>query len=539
MSDAIAFKKIEVAGRINLGHELELTQEPLRAQQQEPRPMAVVSGPNGEFDTIAMKADHSMGQAYASRLSDGSLGPLEIKDKGLVTSFGIFGAPGCGKTRLLMHLLGQVLAHEPNRKERQYGALILDPKASLADEVQELARRAKREKDVVIINTDYLTRNGGVNVIDCTLDPYELGAILVLAGRSAGIDASDPFWFLEWTNLFAASLSVLRKVEELRNPKNPEGVTLSKLLRAIFQEMPEVVDAGNRKRKKRRIEHLAEIVVNQPSGLTPQEYEDLSTDLQELRRFFQQDRVGTIEAFITKAFGIFRRSRLRCYSDPIRRADRPFYEDILEHGKIVVVSISPSEPVLAKTLCTLIKCLFQRTVLGRWELIASKRITNGVRPVVLACDEYSQIASEVPGEPMGDGAFLSLAREYGCLALLATQSVNVLQASSLKENWRAVFSNFAAKIYMRLVDNETSEEATKLAGESDWRVLNDSTTRSRNGSDVGRQRDWRERKNLPSTVLTQVLQIAQGVVVGSLDGGKTSGTYFLKVPNQPEVKGHA
>ncbi len=170
-------------------------------------------------------------------------------------------------------------------------------------------------------------------------------------------------------------------------------------------------------------------------------------------------------------------------------------------------------------------------MLARGDLIANGTITNDERPVVIACDEYSEIASEVPGQSMGDGQFLALARQYGCMALFATQSVNVLEASSLKEAWRSVFSNFAAKIYMRLADNDTAEEATKLAGESDWRVINQGSSVGQGGHGASTQRDLRERKNLPSTILTQVLKVGEGVVIGALDGGKTTpGTRFLKVP---------
>ena len=228
---------------------------------------------------------------------------------------------------------------------------------------------------------------------------------------------------------------------------------------------------------------------------------------------------------------MFRRSRLWCYSGGRPEEQPPFYEDILENGRIVLVSISPSEPILGKTLSTLMKTLFQRTVLGRGELVSSGVLTNAVRPVVMACDEYSEIASEVPGQSMGDGQFLALARQYGCMALLATQSVNVLEASSLRDTWKSVFSNFAAKIYMRLVDNQTAEEASKLAGESEWRVNTMGTSVGGDSRQLSRQRDLRVRTNLPTTVLTHVLTQGQGVVIGSLDGGKsTPGTYYLNVP---------
>ncbi|HRI13556.1 MAG TPA: type IV secretion system DNA-binding domain-containing protein [Verrucomicrobiota bacterium] len=533
MKTAPSFKKITVEGSIQLGLQHELVQGPRRVSGIEAMFATRGSGPEAEYDAHRFDKDDALGEVLEIRFSEQQIQPeLRISGAGLTTSFGIFGAPGSGKTVLLLHLLEEVLAHSQKVPDRRYGALILDPKAALIEQVAEAVDRAGRSKDLVVINTQSLTESGeALNVIDSTLDPYELGAILVLAGRSAGIDASDPFWFQEWSNLFASSLSILRAHARC-NPtaSGPRPVTLRRLLDAIFDEEEADDDAGYP--RERTIQRLARKMAARIGESGTMQDSDLLIDLRQLERFYRQDYVGTIEAFVTKAFGMFRRSRLQCYSDEsVSPGGPPFYEDIIENGRIVLVSISPSEPVLAKTLCTLIKCLFQRTVLARRELLASRVITNSTRPLVIACDEYSEIASEVPGQSMGDGQFLALAREYGCMALLATQSVNVLQASSLKETWKSVFSNFGAKIYMRLVDNETAEEATKLAGESDWRVLSRGVSHGKDGTTGTINNELRERKNLPSTVLTQVLKTGQAVVIGSLDGGSSlPGTYFLKVP---------
>jgi len=521
-------KKIVVKGSIHLGTEHELDQAPSESKRTE-RYATRGAGSSVQFSTTSADDHDSFGQLLEFKLADKVERNLQISDSGLVTSFGIFGAPGCGKTVLLMHLLEQVLGLAVKQPDKRYGALILDPKAALIDDVTDIVNRVGRQDDLVIVNTDFLDTNGEkINVIDCNLDPYELGAILVLAGRSAGIDASDPFWFQEWTNLFAASLSLLRADAELNMGMalEPIPVSLSQLLDVIFNEV----------NGERQIQRLARVISNQIDRISNAKHRhDIAIDVQMIDRFFRQEYVGTIEAFVTKAFGMFRRSRLQCYSGNSRRANGiPFYEDIIENGRIVLVSISPADPALAKTLTTLMKVLFQRTVLARSELLSKGDITNNVRPTVIACDEYSEIASEVPGQSMGDGQFLALARQYGCMALLATQSVNVLEASSLRETWRSVFSNLAAKIYMRLVDNETAEQATKLAGEGDWQMISRSTSFGSEGYSSGRQRELRERKNLPTTILTQVLKTGEAVVIGSLDGGRTRpGTYFLKVPYPP------
>jgi type IV secretory system conjugative DNA transfer VirD4/TraG family protein len=520
------FTKVAVAGKIDLGLALELVQAP------RPLPSDVfASGGVGSpihYDTRTAKESEAIGEALEWRLVDGTKQTLSISGAGLTTSFGIFGAPGSGKTVLLLHVLQQVLAHERADRDRRYGALILDPKAALVDDVRKMVERAGRTDDLVIINTDVLNSARDhlldLNVIDARLDPYELGTILVLAGQAAGSGASDPFWFQEWTNLFASALGILRAHAYLEaGLRGSRTTTLRDLLDSLFDE------EGGVRRIRAIASQVAARADELPStgSLGVPAREDIRLDVQMLERFYRQDYVGTVEAFITKSYGMFRRKRLHCYSAPRPRGS--LYDDIIERGKIILVSVSPGEPALAKTLCTLVKCLFQRTVLSRGTGFA-----NVVRPVVLACDEYGEIASEVQGQPLGDGQFLALARQYGCMALLATQSVNVLEASSLKETWRSVFSNFAAKIYMRLVDNETAEEATKLAGESDWRVFERGQTSGGGGASSSRQKALRDRKNLPSSILTQVLRRGEAVVIGSLDGGESMpGTYFLRVP-KPE-----
>jgi hypothetical protein len=532
----MTFRKIAVDGKIHLGMRLELVQEARTHGRS--RDLSFNRARYAGLDAIATKEANALGEILDFRLSDKAIGDLHIEGAGLVTSYGIFGAPGSGKTVLLMYLLKQVLGHAHDQPDRRYGALILDPKAALIAEIEEMAKSLGREDDLVVVNTQFLNANQkAVNAIDCHLDPQELGAILVLAGRSAGVDASDPFWFQEWSNLFASSLGIL-KLKETIAPglSGVRTVTLDGLLGAIFDEVPD--ERSDKKDASiRRVQQIArDLLARGERVFSRPQWKELQLDTQQVERFFRQDYVGTIEAFITKAFGMFRRPRLQCYSAPTARIgkSRGFYEDIIEKGKIVLVSVSPSEPVLAKTLCTLIKCLFQRTVLARRDLLGSKTISNAVRPLVLACDEFSEIASEVPGQSMGDGQFLALSREYGCMALLATQSVHVLEASTLKDAWRSVVSNFGAKIYMRLADNETAEEATKLAGESDWRLASKGQTLAQEGSSVSKQQELRERKNLPGAILTQILKTGEAVVIGSLDGGRSlPGTFFMRVPFVP------
>src|SRR5437588_504077 len=221
--------RITVKGSVHLGRKLELVETARPPASSDSffdagRPVGMVAI---DYDRPSARPGHLPAQQLDYSLVD-TAGNLYIDNDGLCASYGIFGAPGSGKTYCLLYLLRQILALHGDDQDHKYGALILDPKAALIDEVIKLASEAGRLDDLVILNTDELReRNKAVNVIDCALEPYELGQSLVLAAQSAGVSASEPFWFLAWGNLFAAAIYLLNWLEA-------DVVTLQRLLDAIL-----------------------------------------------------------------------------------------------------------------------------------------------------------------------------------------------------------------------------------------------------------------------------------------------------------------
>ena len=454
---------------------------------------------------------------------------LYIEGDGLALAYGIFGAPGSGKTFLMMRMLRQLLELCRDDPDRKFGMLLLDPKAALIADVTEMAARVRRADDLVVIGGP---SGQDVNIIHCDLDAYELARALVLAAQSAGVGASEPYWFGAWQNLFAAAIQVLQWVGGPDPVSDPAmALTLHDIVSAALTSEDEDGVLGYP--RERGIARQARVARDRLDELDEDARTEMEVALDQIETFYVQkpEDVAVVENLITQAYGAFLRTKTRRYSASIPNAgDAPnLYDRVMEDGTLVLVSISPSEPGLAKVLCTLVKNLFMQSVRSRFDRVRAGRLHNCKRLVLIGCDEYSQVASEVPGQ-VGDGDFFSIARAAGCMGILATQSVNVLQATSLKENWRSVFSNFSAKIFMRAVDNETVEEATKLAGETDWYVTSQGTSSGAQGVGSSTNRELRERKGLPATVLTQLICTGQGVIVGSLDGHSTPATYFLAVP---------
>jgi len=562
-------QRIQTTGSIDLGLEFEHKLFPAACEQDEDG--------NAIENWMGSRIEHTLVASPTGRRA-------AITGDGLVTGFGIFGAPGTGKTHLVLHILRSLLDDIQPRPDTKFGGLILDPKAGLLDDIVKLWKglQPHRSDDLIVVKPDLLNhlhgrKRGetadstdpsvrvfeqlgiadgghvdGINVIDCALGPTELGRMLVLAAQSAGVSAKEPFWFMAWGNLFSAALTLLEYTED-RVP------TMQVLLKAILEpdylygkDVPNTGRHGaSGMRRERGIEVLARQAREDTKAIVSKAHERLKLPVDQIQgdvvaaatqieSFFQSDYVRTIEAFITSAFGGFLQYKFRRLSAPSRwvwekyRANgRPsVFDQIIEQGKVVLVTVGPEDPVMGKVLCTLIKCLFQQSVMSRLERFNSGRLTNFTRPVFIACDEFAEIASEVSGQPMGDGRFFSLARQNGCMGILATQSIHTLENSSLAQSWKSIFSNLAAKFFMGAADNETAEQACQLAGQIDWEMSSNTKGFGRDGS-FSQQRSIVQRPELTPYVLTHVLKRGQAVALGSLDGRRTPPALrFIEVPNE-------
>jgi hypothetical protein len=546
--------RIVVNGRISLGRELKLKQSPASMEV------------NKDGVPIESSFGHRIEYWLAEATSDEQ---VQIIDDGFVNGFGIFGAPGTGKSYLVGQLIEKVVNEVQTEEDKKFGGIILDPKAGMLEDVLGIWHRPQphRINDLIVIKPDFLDdpsklkalgidlkgQRPALNVIDCALSPSELGKMLVLAAQSAGVSAREPFWFIAWSNLFSAVLTLLEYTESFV-PTITRLLDLILLPDTLYQPLESSSLRDSEQKQERQVQTLIKKIrrsfnrcvedAHESLGVSKEQIKnDLEASMAAIDSFFRSDYVPTIEAFIINAFGGFRQHKFRKLSKSSRPLSvkygkapgRPsLYDQIVEEGKILLVSIGPEDPSMGKVLCTLIKCLFQQSVMSRLERHSGGKIRNFTRPVFIACDEYAEIASEVPGQPMGDGRFFSLSRQNGCMGILATQSIHTLENSSLSESWKSIFSNLAAKIFMGAADNETAEQACDLAGQLDWEIKSTSESFGKDAS-FSHQRSIQQRSELTPYVLTHVLKQGQAVVLGSLDGRATPPKMrFLQVPDNRE-----
>jgi TraM recognition site of TraD and TraG len=464
--------------------------------------------------------------------------PVAIEDDGLTTCHGIFGNPGMGKTHLLMRMLEKTLSLEA-KEEKRFGALILDPKGTLMDEVRTAANRAGRAGDVRLVTTAELlhsclpeehraaavlpadtlppldltsgrptpgVREVGMNILDADLPPSEMALALVLAAQSAVKSASDPYWTNAWINLFMGAAELMRVTGRVLTVANLVGETVG-TSRSGRPRLDLLV--AEAKRAARSSPHARDI--------------QNAIDRVEMHQNQKGENAATINVLVATALSEFQRSRYRdAYSsEQPRPAYTNLYDQIVQDGLIVVLSFTKLEEGFARMVVTLFKTLFQRRFLCRYERYRSDPANvNFERPVLLMCDEYQEVATELAGRPVGDASFFQHARQSGCLGLLATQSVSGmiqnLPGDAPEAALDAIISTFASTIFFQSSDPATRRLAISLAGETEAYVASSSASYGAEGVSHSRSRQLETRSLIQESQLAN-LRRGQALVVGSLN----------------------
>jgi len=295
--------KVTAEGSVDMGELLELTQE--EAPPTAASFLRAALPTAGGLSAVDMPILNATASPVATQRLDWRLTPtggrVTISDDGLAESYMIFGGPGSGKTYLLEYLLKQMFALHSDDPDRKVGALILDPKAALQEDVRTLLAMVGREDDLVVLNADAMAADGReVNIIDAGMDGNELGAMLVLAAQAAGVSASEPYWFGLWTTLFSAAVPLLSWMEPDR------VVTLSGLMSAVLDVEGTTKDG----RPSRKIQRLASEGRERLPQLDEDQRRDMRLAVDGVEAFFarNEDQITTVETLMRGAFSDFLRS---------------------------------------------------------------------------------------------------------------------------------------------------------------------------------------------------------------------------------------
>jgi hypothetical protein len=173
-----------------------------------------------------------------------------------------------------------------------------------------------------------------------------------------------------------------------------------------------------------------------------------------------------------------------CTSDPNGSVLPPF-DDLIEHGKIVGLNFPVAlNPVLAKTIGTMMKIDYQRAVLLRIPKM-DRQPDRYFRPTVFICDEYQYFATVDGDNPTGDERFLSLSRQPRCIPIVATQSISSLKEAVPNQGVNTLLQAFRTKIFLSTSDPDTARYACEICGKTDRTRISYTVSESANNANVG------------------------------------------------------
>jgi type IV secretory pathway TraG/TraD family ATPase VirD4 len=141
-------------------------------------------------------------------------------------------------------------------------------------------------------------------------------------------------------------------------------------------------------------------------------------------------------------------------------------------------------PVLAKTIGTMMKIDYQRAVLLRIPKM-DQQPGRHFRPTAFICDEYQNFATVGGDNPTGDERFLSISRQPRCIPIVATQSISSLKEAMPNQGVKTLLQAFRTKVFLSTSDPDTARFACELCGKTDRTRISYTVSESSTNAQVG------------------------------------------------------
>ncbi|HBG45282.1 MAG TPA: hypothetical protein DDX03_12400 [Firmicutes bacterium] len=444
--------------------------------------------------------------------------PIRLGLQSLRTGLIVTGTTGTGKTYgALYSYTRQFLHYRPDDPERKPGILILDVKGNYCDQVLQFVAEAGqnatgRMQDVIIIEIGGQYRYNPLH--KPLLRPQVLANRLRVILETFSIGKNHDTYWLDKAEFMIA-----------------EAIKLARLVHGgyvTFEDIDRLI------RRKEYQGHLAQLARKERAGLLSSE--ELETYIS-VRDFFtyefeqSDERVrNIIESEVTRMTATFTTDPdiRRSFCAPQEELNFPGFDDLVDHGKIVILRMNAEEyQNLAKIISTYLKLDFQSSVMTRLVRPGANRL----RPLIFINDEYHFMASRT------DSKFFSVCREADCINVVATQSfTSLVDSLGDKTVVETILQNLVNKIWLRSDDHDTIEAAQRATGkEIKFRRSESLTESGKNsnyswmfGRSVARNSNLSKSVNyqaveehtFPYDLFRQGLRIMQGVAFLYLGGGR-------------------
>jgi len=431
-----------------------------------------------------------------------SANSLRLDGKGLSLAYGVFGSPGTGKTTLIKRLLENIL----NDAHGAVGGFIIDPK-------QEYSALLGKPKQRVVQLTSEGRYSDTTNILSAPIGARDRGKLMALTCWTVS-KPSEHYWLDELAKVLG---SVVESLELLEGGRHP---TLDEVVSNIAGASSQGVSAVEK--LLRRIE-TAVLRDDCPDRTT------LGIHAERLKRFKDDEKRYVMVNLVEQTFGEFVFPSLFHLSNVLPPGEPSLYEQALNGELAVLVQPGRVGKHAGNVLIALTRMLFQHTVLAQPQLFSRGVLKKSIRPTFLVTDEFHTVAFDRTELGAGDNWFVSQARAFECLIVLATQNVYQLRSSLLGDKWESLLANLACKLFLQPNDPDTAEYASKLAGTTEQLERATSfTTGAGSFSETTSERRMIE-DVLPASVLTKELARGQGIAIGSLDGESASALRYFEL----------
>jgi hypothetical protein len=146
-------------------------------------------------------------------------------------------------------------------------------------------------------------------------------------------------------------------------------------------------------------------------------------------------------------------------------------EQIIHEGKILVLDLPLSDSSNAtRPVLLAVKLALMNRILGRTSALCCGEQLNQKRPIVIVIDEFQSLISR--GRSGGEDQFISRCREFGAIAIYATQSLSLL-GGTIRDpaKLEALLANLRTRVFGHSTDQWTCEQAAALCGTSVGREI--------------------------------------------------------------------
>lgn len=356
--------------------------------------------------------------------------PINLTYDGLYQNVLITGSIGSGKTSSgISNIVDGLL------KNNTYG-LIIDVKGNYIDTVRKIAKKHKKEENIILISMENDFKYNPLNKPELSSIELANYMIKVLKVLSKGNGNSDPFWLDK-------SESYIRDFITLIRIYNNGFVN--------FMEMHKLVTSNTYIEEK--LQTVKEKILN--NNFDDEKLFEINSAINNIKNEYMKldERViGIIKSEITRLTNIFV-ADYNVYNKFCTECDELNFLD----SKIVVLSMNIGKNrFLSKVISTYLKLDFQQQILSR---------KNIDFPVFFICDEFQEIVNSE------DSNFFSISREYKVINVISAQSYTSIINSLQDENSaRVIIQNLVNKIWFRNDDMFTVKEIINQIGKEEKNI---------------------------------------------------------------------